>query len=141
MRHFHLTLQLCTLNSYLLTGLAVIRKLQRHRKVILPLFDQLDHALQIIATSSAVAAPDAKTWPRERLLSFAHELADFVVRIHPLENRAEKVETGVATFATTHGIVDSRLGWNAELNFQRLRGGREVHLLATFAKQAHEALR
>jgi hypothetical protein len=46
--------------------------------------------LQIAAASSAVAAPDAKSWPRERLLSFAHELADFVYQNHVVTDPQHK---------------------------------------------------
>jgi hypothetical protein len=47
-------------------------------------------AFQLATISSASAAPDGREWPRERLLSFAHELADFVFQNHVVTDPQHK---------------------------------------------------
>src|SRR5947207_131947 len=43
-----------------------------------------------LAPYKAPAAPDAKAWPREKVLGFMHELADFVEKNHTVTNPAQK---------------------------------------------------
>src|SRR5262249_46645121 len=70
-----------------------------------------------------------------------NQRADFRAGIHPLENRAPTVITGLATLTATNGAIDLRVGLDAEFEFVGACFRCGVELLAMRTQQTHETLR
>src|ERR1039458_630251 len=76
-----------------------------------------------------------------RRSAFQNQLADFLVGVHPLENRVASEKSGVAAFAAADGLVNNLVRRDAELQLERLRPFGSVRLFAVRAQHANEALR
>src|SRR5437762_12656020 len=106
-----------------IVGLLIERLVLGHTQDLFRSGDAFAHeSPAVFGQRSHVASPGRVTDDIARDI-LQDELAYLVVAVHPLENRAPSMVTGVAALAAAHGTEDRNLGRKIELDFNGLSGG------------------